>query len=140
MLLILNTTIKDRIQLFLVKSQSIYVESTWSAPKQQSEKLLDLINKFLNQNKIKLTNLKGISVVIGPGAFSSLRLACITGNTLAYCLKIPIIGVKIQEYNDIDQLIKISQKKLQNEAGFRLNKQIQPFYGKEPNITKPKKK
>lgn len=135
MYLIINTTIKDTIQLILIKNQLDYIENSWNTPKEQSEKLLFLIDKFFKQNKILLKNIKGIAVVNGPGAFSSLRLACTTANTLVFCLKIPVIGVKIKEYQDIDKLIRISIKELQKEAKFKLTKQIIPYYNKEPNIT-----
>lgn len=135
MYLVINTVIKDHIQLLLIKNQSDYIDGFWHVARKQSEKLLDLIGKFFKQNKVLLKNIKGISVVNGPGAFSSLRLACATANTIAFCLKIPVISVKLKEYNNIDKLVNQSIKKLQKEAKFKVLNQVMPYYGSKPNIT-----
>lgn len=51
-----------------------------------SESLLPELRKFLRKNKIKLGDLKKISVNPGPGGFSSTRTGVATANALNFVL------------------------------------------------------
>jgi tRNA A37 threonylcarbamoyladenosine modification protein TsaB len=97
----------------------------------QSEKLLPAIDLLLKNNKAN-GKLKGIGVVTGPGGFTSVRIGVAVANALAYSLKLPVVGIKKNQFDGNDDLVaKII--KLQQTA--KPGKLVLPFYDHEPNIT-----
>ena len=79
-----------------------------------------------------MKNLQGIATIIGPGPFTALRIGVIIANTMAYILKIPAVGIKLDEFKNTKELIELSYKKL---IKVKPNEILLPFYDKEPNIT-----
>jgi tRNA threonylcarbamoyladenosine biosynthesis protein TsaB len=122
MTLTINTSDRDIIILSLLKGEILLAKKTFSAHRQQSEKLLPGIDKLLQENKVKLADLKKIIVTNIGGSFTSLRIGVVTANALAYALKIPI------ESPD-KQVLKTSQ-------GLLI---VAPKYDQEPMITVKKK-
>jgi len=157
MYLYLNTTSHEKIFLALFNKQGkILAKKNISAIYKHSEKLLSNIIKIVGTGR-DLSKLKGIMVVIGPGSFTSLRIGIATANTLAWSLKIPIVGVENspreipqsgnsakgriisrgKDELDDKTLLDKNFKKILNKHRF---KQILPQYGRRPNITSPKNK
>jgi tRNA threonylcarbamoyladenosine biosynthesis protein TsaB len=58
-----------------------------------SEKLLTLIQELCDEQKIKLSQLDGIAVSLGPGSFTGLRIGLSTAKGLCFALEKPLIGV-----------------------------------------------
>lgn len=58
-----------------------------------SEELLSNIDFLLKQSGYRMADLEGLSVTIGPGSFTGLRIGLSTARTFAQVLDIPIIGV-----------------------------------------------
>jgi len=139
MFLIINTTNNEFILLILAKSQTDFKVKKIKAEFKQSERLLSAIAELLKKNNINLTQLKGLGVVSGPGGFTSLRIGVVTANTLAYALKIPVVGIKRAEFENNQELIKKILAPFRRSGGkFILAKNIiLPFYGGEPNISYP---
>lgn len=135
MILVINTADKENVFIALVGSQYIFSKKFY-AKYQQAEKLLAEIDKLLAKKKCRLSNLKAIAVVSGPGTFTALRIGIATANTLAWALKIPVLAIKLSEFSEDDSLVKLVIKKAKN---VRKGKIIEPLYGKEPNITNKKK-
>jgi len=132
MYLFINTQNNEYIELAVVDDQgSIIMENKISARYEQSEKLLDEIEKIMKKGKTEFSGLKGVIVVTGPGGFTSLRIGVTTANTLAWILQIPIVGIK-SENKDLGEVVKEGYKKIKNKKSF---KQVLPEYGREPNIT-----
>jgi tRNA threonylcarbamoyladenosine biosynthesis protein TsaB len=123
MTLYINTTIQDDIAVSLKAGDKVLVLKKISAPRQQAEKLLPLIDKLLKSKKIKLSQLKKIVVANQGGSFTSLRIGVITANALAYALKIPV------------EAEPKSSKKNKNFGAYSL---VEPVYDREPNIGKAK--
>ena len=65
--------------------------------KQKSQALLPLIEKILEEKKIKLHDLTEIQVNPGPGSFTGIRVGLTIANTLAFLLKIPVNGKPLGE-------------------------------------------
>jgi tRNA A37 threonylcarbamoyladenosine modification protein TsaB len=81
-------------------------------------------------NKIIVEKISKLIIVVGPGRFSKIRSAVSLANVLSLVLGVRLIGVKKSETDyDFVQLAKAKGDQM-----------IQPFYGKEANITKPKLK
>ena len=95
--------------------------------------LLALIDGLLRSVKKSPKDIRGILAVEGPGAFSALRVGISAANAFGAVAGIPLAPVPQAASYDFRTLI---QKVRWQTVG----KVIVPRYGKEPNITKPKKK
>lgn len=62
-----------------------------------SEKLLSSIEWLLSELDIDKSELSGISVSLGPGSFTSLRIGVAAAKGLCYSLDIPITGISTLE-------------------------------------------
>ena len=133
-ILYFDPTQDQRVILILLKSGRIFkITKRYSLP--LGEVLLEIINDFLKSAKVNLKQLQAITVVIGPGSFSSLRIGVVVANTLAWALKIPVFGLKAGELKNERELFKIINNKLKNiRKRFKI---VLPFYNQEPNITWP---
>jgi tRNA A37 threonylcarbamoyladenosine modification protein TsaB len=135
MIIIINTALPEEIELVLVKNQKDFKIWKKSAKMKQSELLLRGIDKLLKDNKVKLTEIKGVGCVIGPGGFTSLRIGVVTANALAYALKVPMASIKLDEYNDGEELVKKISERLKKA---KVGGTVLPVYSREPNITMKK--
>ena len=79
-------------------------------------------------------DLEGIGFFAGPGSFTSLRIGASVANTLADGLNIPIVAIKKEDEDD-GWRQKAFEKLKNNEN----DKIALPFYGRDANITKPRK-
>lgn len=132
MYLIIENSKSDKTILALGEDKKIIKKIEKKREFHESENLLFLIDKLLSQIKIKIGELDGIIVILGPGSFTALRISCVIANTISYTEKISLYGFKQNEYKKLEDLLKkVKNKKPKNY--------LEPFYGKEPNITKPKK-
>ncbi len=103
--------------------------------KQEREKrasLLVLIDDVLRGIKKTSKDIEGIFAVDGPGAFSALRVGISIANAFGAAMNIPLTPVSKAEIYDFRMLV-------QKVKWQPIGKAIIPRYGKEPNITKPKK-
>jgi len=135
MILIINTADQKQVFIGLANKGKLVTKKKFQAQYQQAEKLLVEIDKLLKTQNSKLITLTGIVVVTGPGPFTALRIGVITANTLAWALKIPVTGIKLAEFENIDDLIKVSEERMKKA---NVGTIIEPFYGRESNITSKK--
>ena len=121
MILYINTTKNSSqvIELKIIDKQKVLFKKEIKAQYKQAEKLLPGIKKLLDNNKIKLSDIKKIQVENKGGSFTALRIGVATANALGYALNISVIDNK----GKIAKNKKISI--------------IKPIYSKEPNITTP---
>lgn len=131
MILYIDTTTREFVKLALIKKQDVFLLDK-NVGNKQSENLLDLLNKFLKSRKVKLEKLEKIIVNTGPGSFTSVRIGVVIANTLSFALKIPVIGISNKEIANKQDILELSDLKLEEEF-------VKPYYYKEANITKSKK-
>ncbi|MBU0597723.1 tRNA (adenosine(37)-N6)-threonylcarbamoyltransferase complex dimerization subunit type 1 TsaB [Patescibacteria group bacterium] len=135
MILIIDSSGNDNFVIALTSSKGeLVAEKLVQGQFINAEKILPAIEQVMSENKIKTSDLSGIGVVAGPGGFTSLRIGIIIANALSYALKIPIIGFKKDQFNGLPDLAKKCAKKITKSKIHS----VAPFYGREPNITKPK--
>jgi|SRR5688572_15521671 len=96
--------------------------------------LLPKLAKTLGTKGIK--KLQGVCVVAGPGSFSSVRAGVLDANMIARLLKLPLVGVTVDEASDLPIL---SHKLFATHHSIKLAPYVAPIYDKEPNITIPKR-
>lgn len=70
------------------------------------EALTVMITQLLRRNSVKIDLLLGISVSLGPGSYTGLRIGLATAKGLAYGLNIPCIGV-----SSLESLVVLAQEK-----------------------------
>ncbi|OGY54349.1 MAG: tRNA (adenosine(37)-N6)-threonylcarbamoyltransferase complex dimerization subunit type 1 TsaB [Candidatus Buchananbacteria bacterium RIFCSPLOWO2_01_FULL_45_31] len=133
MLLLLHTADEKKVFIGLAEKGKLTAKKIFDAQYRQAEKLMPALDKFLGKQFDKL---KGIAVVCGPGPFTALRIGIAVGNTLAWGLKIPVAGVKLDEFSGYDQLAAVGEKKIKTAKKGSI---VEPFYGKEPSITLKKR-
>ena len=84
--------------------------------KEMAEKLLGFIHEKLEENKAEFKDISEIRFFSGPGSFTGLRIGAAIVNTLSDQLGVPL-------YKHTGEKVKI----------------IIPDYGREANISRPKK-
>ncbi len=129
--LIINTAKDNEISIILAKTAKDFKVYKKTGERKQSEHLLRLVETAMKKNKIELKKIKGLGVVTGPGGFTSVRIGVASANTLAYALKIPVVGLSLKEFSDNNELVGKVVKKLKTQKKF---KPVVPVYDREPNI------
>jgi tRNA threonylcarbamoyl adenosine modification protein YeaZ len=132
MILYINTSIREFLEFALVNKGEVFLLKR-KVGIRQSEKALSLLDAFLKKNKFQLTALKKIVVNRGPGSFTAVRLGIVLANTLSFGLKIPVVGVYNLELKDKVGYLELSRLKFSKQF-------IKPYYDRDPDITKSKKK
>lgn len=128
MILLLDTSTHfARMTLIDGASRSDY---EWQADRELAKGLLSWLQNRLDEQGKNWSNLTGIGVFTGPGSFTGLRIGLTVMNTLSDSLKIPIVGVNGENW----------QQTAARRLGDGENDRIAlPNYGAEANITTPKK-
>lgn len=88
----------------------------WESGRNLAEQLLQFIHDKLTENHAEWQDITEITFMSGPGSFTGLRIGAAVVNTLAHELKVPL-------KNHHGETVKI----------------IIPEYGRNANISKPRK-
>ena len=67
-------------------------------PQNSSESIVPAIDQALKKGKCTLSDLQGVFVIRGPGSFTGLRVGLSVANQFAHQLKIPVIGLRTDEW------------------------------------------
>lgn len=106
------------------------ITDTWEAGRELADKLIGHLRELLVQNQKGWGDVSGIVIMQGPGSFTGLRIGMTVANTVADTLSIPIVGQRDDDW------IATGIRRL--EAGEN-DKLVMPLYGRDPNITTPRK-
>lgn len=60
--------------------------------RRRSQAVLPLIERLLDEHKLKLSDISAIHVNPGPGSFTGLRVGITIANTLGFLLQVPVNG------------------------------------------------
>lgn len=69
------------------------VEITWDSPRPHSERLLPALDQLLALASLRLADVAGFAISIGPGSFTGLRVGLATLKGLAFADSRPIAAV-----------------------------------------------
>ncbi len=125
MFLFINTAEDNKTQVALIaikKNEVSIIKRKSSAIK--SDRVLELIDRLLQESKITPQKLKGVFVVNGPGPFTAIRIAVALANTFSFALRIPVFGVKLEEDKTIKELI---EKEIKNIKKTKIDKIVKPI-------------
>lgn len=118
-------------ELHLLQSNGEEIDNVvWHAGRELSVHLLTKLEEIIQQNSTNLSDIEGLVVYKGPGSFTGLRIGIAVANSLAYGLQKPVVGSSGENW--IDRGIK----EIKN---MHLYTPVQPLYGADPHITRPKK-
>jgi len=95
MVLCVDTTTEFTGIAIADKNKSVYLKLETS---HASDKILETIDHLIQKADIKLSDLKGVFAIKGPGSFTGLRVGIAVANQFAHQLKIPIIGLQTEEW------------------------------------------
>ena len=108
----------------------------WAAGRNLSADIMIKLDQLFETADREIEKITGLIINAGPGSFTGLRIGISVANTIAYSLNIPIVGVT--EPKTAQALFELGDRKLQQESHFR--QPISPEYGREPNLSQPKRK
>lgn len=77
----------------LAHGGQLYGELLFATEIGPGERLLPAIDNLLALNQLKRQQIELVSVALGPGSFTSLRIGLAVGKGLAQALHIPLVGV-----------------------------------------------
>ncbi len=78
----------------VVRDQVVLAETELSATgRRHARTLVPEIGLLLKELNLKMSELDGVAVSIGPGSFTGLRVGIVCAKTLAYALQAPLIAV-----------------------------------------------
>jgi len=91
LLLGIDTSVKKGL-LCLGNLEEIAVQEILS-PCSSSQQLLPSLDALLKEREVRIQDLEGIVVILGPGSFTGLRIGLSLAKSLAFTLGIPLIGI-----------------------------------------------
>lgn len=130
MLILTIRTDKEDAEIGLFRGQQQLDYEVWPAGRELSLTILKKIKGLLKRNDLSFNQLEGVVGFKGPGSFTGLRIGLTVANTLAYGLRIPIVG------SDAEAWIQDGAARLQSGQNEKI---ALPRYGREAHITQPKK-
>src|SRR4030042_3894488 len=74
-------------------AMKIVGEITLNLQSTHSERLMPSLHNLFEEASLKIQDVQGIALSLGPGSFTGLRIGVSTAKGLAYALKIPVVGV-----------------------------------------------
>jgi tRNA threonylcarbamoyladenosine biosynthesis protein TsaB len=128
MILLLDTS-TPVCKLMLIDGD-VHYENEWQADRQLAKGLLAYLHDQLELNGKSFKDVTGIGTFEGPGSFTGLRIGLTVLNTIADAEKIPIVGARG------DQWQQLVLQKLTDATNERI---VLPFYGSDAHITTPRK-
>ena len=93
----------ENIFFVLINNKDIY-NITHSNSKTNYEKLVILINDFLNSKKIKINDISSIYVNRGPGSFAGVRNSLSVIKAFHLAMKIDYYCFSFRDFKDINEI------------------------------------
>lgn len=136
MILLLQTNVDHTTALWLIQHGKIVVLKKEVVEYPQRTTPLVQLDAALRQIKKTPRDIQRIIVTRGPGRFSAVRSGLLIANTLSQELGIPVQGVVRKTLYSDQEAVELAGKYSKNTS----TAPVKPWYGKKPNITKPKKR
>jgi tRNA A37 threonylcarbamoyladenosine modification protein TsaB len=111
----------------------------WEAHRELSKTFYLKLDKLLVRNKLDYKKIHSIIVVRGPGSFTGLRIGIVIVNAFSYALGIKTAGVILSPSSFPRRRESLEETYNQGKKDLKKGQTIEPFYGREPNITMRRK-
>lgn len=89
MVLQINTEDAELIKVELV-NEGKKINSKEDKNKFGSQALLPLIQSLFKENNVRLSDLTGVQVCVGPGSYTGIKVGVSVANAFAFSLNIPV--------------------------------------------------
>lgn len=99
--LFIDTSVRDTVSLSLYRAKTkndINVKGS-------IQEFLEIIDKFIIDQGLSKSDIRGIVVVVGEGSFTSTRLAMVIANTFGYTQNIPLLAILRERVKNLDECI-----------------------------------
>lgn len=93
MITILLDSSNTKLTVGIAENKLLIDFISYEAWQQQSEFMVDEINKLLNNHNFDRNDIKDIIVAIGPGSYTGVRIAITIAKVMALALSIPVYEV-----------------------------------------------
>ncbi|MGB9640360.1 MAG: tRNA (adenosine(37)-N6)-threonylcarbamoyltransferase complex dimerization subunit type 1 TsaB [Anaerolineales bacterium] len=81
------------IGIALLDNAQVYCEHSWQSPDYHTVELAPMVEQAIRRSSITKENIAAISVAIGPGSFTGLRIGLALAKGMALAMHIPLIGI-----------------------------------------------
>ncbi|MBM7624047.1 tRNA (adenosine(37)-N6)-threonylcarbamoyltransferase complex dimerization subunit type 1 TsaB [Sporohalobacter salinus] len=81
----------------LYRDREVIAEYNLNLDETHSQRLMPQIVRIFEDARLEINDLEGITVGIGPGSFTGIRIGLATAKSLAHSLRIPLVGVSTLE-------------------------------------------
>ena len=100
----------DKIVFVIIADKQSYTSRHINS-RENFDKFMELIIKFLNKKKLKVSDIERIFVNLGPGKFTSLRISLSVAKAMSLVNSAVLIGFKSQDlinrnYKNLIKLVK----------------------------------
>lgn len=79
--------------LALYDEDTLWAEEIWHAARNHTVELMPRLNRMLQKANLKVSELEGIAVSIGPGSYTGVRIGVAVAKGLALPYNLSVIGV-----------------------------------------------
>ena len=102
----------DKIVFVIIADKQSYTSRHINS-RENFDKFVELIIKFLNKKKLKVSDIERIFVNLGPGKFTSLRISLSVAKAMSLVNSAVLIGFKSQDLinRNYKNLIKLGKNK-----------------------------
>lgn len=130
MIILTIRTDSPEAEIGIFDGQQKLAYETWHAHRELSSTLHKKIEELLINHGKAWNSLEAIIAFEGPGSFTGLRIGLSVANALASSLDIPIVAEQSDNWiqKGVERLIAGQQDEI-----------ALPFYGRDANITAPRK-
>ena len=102
----------DKIFFSIIKDDKSYTTNHLNS-RENFDKIIILLNNFLNDQGVILSQIKKIYINRGPGKFSSLRISISIAKSLVLANNIQLVGfasADLENRNDFKYLVELDKK------------------------------
>jgi len=85
------------LSLAVIEDGKLLADSCIMAERSHSVQLVPIIHKLMQSLDMKISDLAGFVVGVGPGSYTGVRIGVTAAKTMAWALKLPLIGVSSLE-------------------------------------------
>lgn len=132
MTLVLQTNVLGHLSVWIVSRDAIIVRATMTVAWHGSDWMLRLVDQVLRKGQLSMSDMHSVIVVRGPGPFTAVRTGLLIANIISVMQRIPVSGVVRRQQLSAADVVQMARKPN------TLRAIVRPWYGKMPNITKPK--
>ena len=102
----------DKIVFVIIADKQSYTSRHINS-RENFDKFMELIIKFLNKKKLKVSDIERIFVNLGPGKFTSLRISLSVAKAMSLVNSAVLIGFKSEDLinRNYKNLIKLGKNK-----------------------------